>query len=207
MVSKQLDYMSAKSLLESYNIASVRSAYVNSPDEAEKFGQGKPIVLKAIPEQPVHKAKSNLIMLNLKTPESIRKAYIALEKNAQNYKPYKILAQEMIKGTEIIVGGRKDSQFGKLILVGLGGIYVEVFKDFAVRICPITSKDADSMINQLKSKSIICQDAAQAKMLRELLLKVSKMLMENNISELDLNPVIISGRSYHAVDLRIIVDE
>jgi succinyl-CoA synthetase beta subunit len=200
-----MEYEKAHSMLKRYGIKSIESKYVNSADEAVRFAKKKPIVLKAISNRALHKTKSGLIKLDLETEHEIRAAYMNLEKKAARFKPYKILAQHMVKnGLEIIVGGKVDPQFGKLVLIGLGGIYVETFKDFALRVCPIKKYDAIEMLNQLKSKKVIAPNEKSERMIEELLLKVSKMLEHNNISELDLNPLILHDGTYDAVDLRIL---
>jgi acetyl-CoA synthetase (ADP-forming) len=91
-----------------------------------------------------------------------------------------------------------------MILLGLGGIYVEAFKDFALRVCPITMDDALSMVRQLRSRSVVAPDAAREKMLAELLLKASRMYRNSNVKELDLNPIILHDGTYDAVDIRMI---
>ncbi len=206
MGGKLLDYMEAHELLKRNGINAMRAVYVASADEAVRFAGGKPIVLKVISDKALHKTKSGVIKLGLSNDSEIRAAYSELEKKAMSLKPYKILAQDMVRnGLEIIVGGNTDVQFGKMVLIGLGGIYVETFKDFALRVCPITRMDAESMLDQLRSGSVIAPNDKKRRMLVDLLLKVSKMLVKNQeIKELDLNPVILHGESYDAVDLRII---
>lgn len=204
MMVSQLEYMKAEELLNMYGIKVVPAKYVKGADEAVRFSDGDAIVLKAIPSKPAHKSKSGLVAIDLKTPEEIRFGFGKVRKAAHKFAPYKILAQKMVKGTEIIVGGRQDAQFGKLILIGLGGVNVEVFRDFSLRLCPITNYDAESMITQLKSRSIIASSDKQFKMVKELLMKASKLMSDNDISELDLNPIILHDDTYHAVDLRII---
>ena len=200
-----MDYEKARELLVKYKIRSVESSYVKTAQEAVKFSKGSPIVLKAISQKALHKSKSKLIELNLSTPQEITTSFSLLAKRAKKFSPYKILAQKMVKdGIEIIIGGNTDQQFGKMILIGLGGIYVETFKDFALRVCPITRFDAQSMLHQLKSKSVIAPDPKAQEQLVGLLIKVSKMFEENKITELDLNPLIIHDGTYDAVDLRII---
>lgn len=200
-----LDYTKAHALLTKYGIRSVESRYVKSAKEAIAFSNGNQIVLKVISQKALHKSKNKLVALNLKSPKDIESNYNELRKRAQQFRPYKILAQRMVgDGLEIIIGGKIDQQFGKMILIGLGGIYVETFKDFALRLCPITEYDAECMLGQLKSKSIIAPNPKAAKNITDLLLKVSKMYKENNIKELDLNPVILHDNTYDAVDLRII---
>ncbi|MGC8888730.1 MAG: acetate--CoA ligase family protein, partial [Candidatus Micrarchaeia archaeon] len=168
----------------------------------EKVG-GK-VALKAISEKALHKSKAGLVELNV-NKENARERYTGLLKRAKQYAPFKILAQKMAEpGIEVIIGGREDQQFGKLILIGLGGVFVEAFKDFSLRVCPIKEYDALQMINELKSKNVITYNGKAERTIVSLLLKVSKMLEENEIKELDLNPVIIREKGYDAVDLRII---
>lgn len=200
-----MDYMDAYRLLTRYGIKSVKSSYVENAREAVRFAAGNPVALKAISGRALHKSRSGLIMLNLGAESAIRDGFKKLEEKARRFKPYKILAQRMVvNGLEIIIGGRVDEQFGKLILIGLGGIYVETFKDFAMRVCPISKNDAKSMLEQLKSGSVIARDERMKETIGGLLLKTSRMLMENKINELDLNPIIIHDKTYDAVDIRIL---
>lgn len=200
-----MDYMSAHKLLDKYKIRSVESRYVESAKEAVSFSKGEPIVLKVLSQKALHKSKNKLVALNLSQEKEITASYNELAKRAAQFRPYKILAQKMVRnGLEIIIGCKTDQQFGKMILLGLGGIYVETFKDFALRLCPITKYDADQMLQQLKSRSVVAPNPETAAMIKDLLMKVSDMFMENNITEMDLNPVLIHDNKYDAVDLRII---
>lgn len=200
-----IDYADAYRMLQKYGIRSVESRYVSTAREAVSFSKGKPIVLKAISQKALHKSRSGLVALNLSSDNEITQNYNQLTRKAQQFRPYKILAQRMVRsGTEIIIGGKIDEQFGKMILLGLGGIYVETFKDFALRLCPITKYDAESMLRQLRSSAIVAPDNQTASHITELLLKTSRMFMENEITELDLNPVLIHDGTYDAVNLRII---
>ncbi len=202
-----MDYMESVGILNKYGIRTIKSSYVSSAEEAVSFAAGSQIVLKVLSDKALHKTKSGLVALNLKSSTDITSAFEDLYKKAQQYAPYKILAQEMAQpGTEIIIGGNEDPQFGKTILLGLGGIYVEVFKDFSLRICPIAVKDANDMITELKSSQIIAGTPERKAMLSDLLVKVSTMLTENSsIKELDLNPIIVYDKDYCTVDIRILV--
>ena len=86
----------------------------------------------------------------------------------------------------------------------MGGIYVESFKDTSLRICPITRQDAQDMVDQLKSRDVITHGGKSRDMIVGLILKVAKLVQENDISELDLNPVIIRENGYDVVDIRIL---
>ncbi len=204
-----MDYMDAYRLISGYGIRTVPGKYVGSADEAVKFAAGNPIVMKALSPKALHKSKSGLVALNVDGMDEIRKTFSSLSRKADRYRPYKILAQQMVPfsgdNIEIIVGGNEDAQFGKMVLLGLGGIYVEAFRDFSLRICPITRTDAESMIDELKSSHVIAKDDRSRSMITDLLLRVSRMLTENKgVRELDLNPVILHGGTYSAVDLRIV---
>ena len=200
-----LDYMQAQRLLSRYGIRSVDSRYVTSADDAVKFASGDAIVLKVISDKALHKLSHGLVALNLNSDEMVRSSYKALERKARDLSPYKVLAQRMIgSGVELIVGGKTDQQFGKLLLIGLGGTYVETFKDFALRLCPIRKKDAQSMLYQLRSKKIIAPDDRAENMIVSLLEKASTLFLENKMDELDLNPIILHDGTYDAVDLRML---
>ncbi len=201
-----LDYMHAKKLLDRYGVRSIESKYVKTAEEAVAFANGKRIVLKLISNKAVHKSREGLVKLGLAEDKEIASAFNELQRKGKKFRPFKVIAQKMAdKGLEIIIGGNTDQQFGKFLLVGLGGIYVETFKDVQLRLCPITRKDAISMINELKSGKVITYDSKAQESIVSLLLKISKLLVENKkVSELDLNPVIVRPDSYDVVDIRMI---
>lgn len=207
--ARLMDYVEAHKLLESYGISTVKSAYVKTAGEAARFSAGNPMVLKAISGKALHKSKSGLVALNVSGKADIARKFSELSRKARKFSPYKILAQQMIPfsedNVEIIVGGNEDSQFGKLVLLGLGGIYVEAFRDFSLRICPITRHDAEEMVDELKSRSIIAKTERRRKIVVDTLLNASRMLTERKaIKELDINPLILHGDECHAVDIRIL---
>ncbi len=201
-----LDYLQAKKLLGRYGIRSIDSRYVGTAEEAVAFADGKGIALKLISDKAVHKTKAGLVKLGLGERGEIVSAFNYLVKKGRGLRPYKILAQRMAgSGVEVIMGGSTDKQFGRMLLVGLGGIYVETFRDVELRLCPINKDDAEGMLLGLKSGSVITYKGVATGMLASLLVKVSKLLVENErISELDLNPVIVREGSYDVVDIRII---
>ena len=201
-----LEYFKAKALLDKFGIKSVDAAYVSTEEEAIDFADGDRIVLKAISDKAIHKSKAGLVMLNLESEKDIKNAFRDLVERAKPYAPYKILAQKMSKGgVETILGGNTDEQFGKVVLIGLGGVYVEVFKDTAWRLCPITRYDAEAMISQLKAKDLITHNGKATSMLVNLLIKFSKLFENSKVKEIDLNPVFVREDSYEVVDIRMIV--
>lgn len=201
-----LDYLQAKKLLDSYGIRSIDSAYAGSADDAVAFSRGKGIVLKLISDKAIHKSKEGLVKLDLRGKGEITAAFNYLVKKGEKLKPYRILAQRMSGGgIEIIMGGSIDKQFGRMLLVGLGGVYVETFKDVELRLCPISKDDAKEMLADLRSGGVITYKGMATEMLASLMTKVSRLLVENpDVTELDLNPVIVREDSYDVVDIRII---
>ena len=199
------DYFDGERILRKHGINSIRSMYVGSAAEAISMARGRPVAMKVISGKALHKSKSGLVMLNLRTKTDIERAFNRLSVKAKNLKPYKIILQEMSAGgIEVIIGGKTDPQFGKVILFGLGGIYVETFKDFSIRACPISMLDAERMLQSLKSSEVITYHGKNRKMLAGLLVKVSGLLMSAGLQELDLNPVILRDDGYDVVDIRIL---
>ncbi len=208
MMAMLLEYFKAKRILDKYGIRSVESSYVESPEEAVAFAGNNQITLKVLSEKELHKSKAGLVRLGLSGTKDIRSAYVALKAKAATMKlsPYKIIAQKMSpSGIEAIIGGREDPQFGKLVLMGLGGIYVETFKDFSLMACPISRYEAGRMLSQLKSAGILSYQGKSSAMIERLLMDVSRLLHDHpEIKELDLNPVILRERDYEIVDIRVL---
>lgn len=199
-------------LLAKHGVRLVQESAARSPDEAARIAAkiGYPVVLKVISDEILHKTDRGCIKVNIVNEHDLRTAYAQIMHNAGNAKVKGMLVQKMVKqGIELIVGGKKDEQFGQLILFGLGGIFVEVLKDVSVRVCPITIGEAHEMIDEIKgspllhgARGTIPVDTGK---LAQLLVNVSKMLDENpEICELDLNPIIAYGDGYLAVDVRVI---
>jgi acyl-CoA synthetase (NDP forming) len=113
--------------------------------------------------------------------------------------------------TEVIVGATKDPQFGPALMFGLGGIFVEVLKDVAFRIAPITKSEAQEMITEVKAYPILRgyrgQPLADINAIVEILLNTSKLVMDHpEIKELDLNPIMVYEKGAITVDARIILE-
>ena len=118
--------------------------------------------------------------------------------------------QEFCEGTEFFMGIKRDATFGHVLLAGLGGIFVEVYKDVAFRVCPITRTDAESMLDELKGKAILAGVRGQKPINRKALIDIMVSLSElpkklPNLQELDVNPFIINDKQGVAVDARIVL--
>ncbi len=174
---------------------------------------GYPVALKIISDEISHKTDVGGVKIGLKNDQSLSLAYDEIMENARlatgNGKPIRgVLVQKMArKGIELIIGGKKDSQFGHMIILGLGGVYVEIFRDISARLCPISEKDVEDMIDELKSHPLIegarGQKGINVAGLKELMLSTCRMMEKEDVKELDLNPVIFDSNGYDIVDARI----
>lgn len=184
---------------------------IQTEEDATKTANllGYPVVMKAISPKIIHKTEFGAVKLNLYDKSDVINAYRSIQRNLGKSQLEGYLIQKQIKGqVELIIGGKKDDQFGQLIVFGLGGIFVEVYKDISVRVCPINKKDAIEMIKEIKGHPILAgargKKPVNEKALVELLLKVSKYLEKNDHLEMDLNPVIADENGYTIVDARVI---
>jgi acyl-CoA synthetase (NDP forming) len=123
--------------------------------------------------------------------------------------PSGVLVQKMaLEGKEVILGAKRDPSFGPVVLFGLGGIYVEVFKEASLRVTPINRSEAEEMISELKASEILKgvrgERPLDIKALTENLLRLSQLMMDlPEIEGIDINPVIVRERGAVAVDARI----
>ena len=212
----------SKKIISMYNIPVGEYKLVNSEEEAIKFANkiGYPVVLKLMSPDIIHKTEAGIIKLNLNSNEAVKEAYDELITNAKNYNPDAkiegINVQQMAKNgiVEIIIGSMRDVNFGPVLMFGLGGIFVEIFKDVSYRVCPISISEAKKMIQSIKAFPLLDgyrgKPKADIESIINILMKCSKMLMDNpEIKELDLNPVIVfeKGKGVMVVDARIILKE
>ena len=199
-------------LLRRYDIPVVEEAVVKNPNEGARFAGkvGYPVVLKIVSKDIIHKMDKGCVKTNIMNERELRSAYAHIMKNAGKARVEGMLVQRMVKqGIELIIGGRKDGQFGPLVLFGLGGIFVEILRDVSIRVCPITKDEAREMIGEIKGSQLLKGARGtvpvDTEKLAGLLVNVSRMLYENQgICELDLNPVIAYKDGYLAVDVRVI---
>jgi acyl-CoA synthetase (NDP forming) len=175
------------------------------------------VVLKIVSPDILHKSDAGGVKINLETEEEIKTAFDEIIKNARKYNPDAdikgcLVSQMAEKGVEIIIGTKIDDQFGPVIMVGLGGILVEVLKDVSFRVLPITRSSAKGMLSEIKSAPILDgirgEPPVDKKAIVDLLLNVSEIVESYpEIQEIDLNPVIASNDGLLVVDARIILKE
>ena len=205
-----LDQNKAIKLLKKYHIQIpktliLKESYIN------EIKLNFPLALKIDSPQIIHKSDLGLVYTNIKTLDELNrhlKTMMTVIK-MHHVKDYAFVVQEMVNGIEVIMGMKRDETFGSVILFGLGGVFVELFKDVSMRIPPLTKNDCINMIEDLRAKKIFDgfrnYKSINKEKIIELLLKLSKLsLNEKNINEIDFNPVIINQRAI-VVDARIIM--
>ena len=214
-----LDEAAGKALLSQYGVAVPKTTVVRDiEDVAQALGRLKlPVVLKVVSPDILHKSDAGGVKVNLKSADEVRDAIRTMAKlpkiSAARVEGW--LIEEMAPaGQEMVVGGLRDPDFGPLVMVGLGGIFVEVLADVSFRICPITRLDAEEMIDELKGAAILKgargMKAVSRDAIVDVLLKVggeNGLLMQHaaDIKEADINPLIVSDSAAVAVDARFIL--
>jgi acyl-CoA synthetase (NDP forming) len=212
-----LDLEESREIMEEAGIPFNGSGLATSPEEAVKLAGeiGYPIVMKIVSPQVIHKTDVGGVKVGMSTDEEVEKAYNEILDSVKSHMPEAeiigILMEEMVKGTEFIVGTTQDLQFGPMIMFGVGGVYVEVYKDVSFRLIPISKGDALEMLTELKGKAILegirGLPKADPEQVAEILMSVSKLMEENKeIAEMDINPLMVTKRGAIAVDARIILE-
>jgi acyl-CoA synthetase (NDP forming) len=219
---KILPYEQCVETLARYSIPLAEGKIANSPEEAVKIAEniGYPIALKVISPQIIHKTDAKILKLGIRSESELTNAYDEIIRNAKQYNPNAeirgVLVQKMIGGVaEVVVGISRDVQFGPVILFGLGGIFVEVFRDVSLRVPPITRYDAEEMIREIKGYKILegfrGRPKADIEAIIDILFKVSNLALDlkESILEMDLNPIIVreEGNGACVVDVRMIFRE
>lgn len=209
----------SKRILKQAGISVVETKLAKTKKEAVSLSQkmGFPVVLKITSPDVIHKSDSGGVKLSLNNGTEVRKAYDEILKKVRKQYPdavvHGVSIQKMIRpGTEVIVGTSKDSQFGPVIMFGLGGIFVELLKDVSFRVIPVERRDAQEMIKEIKGYPLLQgyrgKEPANISALVEIILKISKLIEENpQIKELELNPIFAFGDKAVAVDARIILEK
>ncbi len=215
----QLPPHEALSLVAEKGLDCTAFALAESPGSASEIAQkqGFPVALKVSSPDIVHKSDAGGVQLNLDTPEAVEKAYGELLARVKNSFPLAkidgVLVNKMAPaGQEVIIGMNRDPQFGPIMLFGLGGVLVEIFRDVVLWHPPLSRKDALEMIQQIKGYPVLAgyrgQPPVDMNALADCLLAVAGLAEENpKIVEIDLNPVFAYPQGALVADARIIMKE
>lgn len=210
----------AKQFLDYYNIPVVKTLVAKTADEAAALASqiGYPVVLKILSPQIVHKTEAGGVVLDINCEDDLRREFDQIIDRARKYNPkaeiYGVIVQQMVKkkGYEVILGTKTDPLFGPVVLFGMGGIGVELFKDVAVGLPPLNQTLARRIMEETKVYSLLKGyrnvPPANLKLLEEILVQFSQMLVDfPELREVDINPLFIDENEALALDARIVFDK
>ncbi|THB67081.1 MAG: CoA-binding protein [Desulfovibrio sp.] len=210
----------AQGVLQAYDLPQPKTILARTSDEAVKAAKdmGYPVVLKIASPQISHKSDVGGVKVNLRDEDAVRAAYLDITSRAARMRTEAFisgcLVQEMApKGSrEVIVGFKRDPQFGPLILFGLGGIYVEVLKDVSFRLAPLSISDAQEMVREIKSfpllRGVRGDKPVNFQAIEDVLLVMSQFALDfPEVYEAEFNPVLVSETQALVADVRVILAE
>ncbi|MBN1179807.1 MAG: acetate--CoA ligase family protein [Anaerolineae bacterium] len=209
----------ARDVMAAYGIPLPPARLASSAGEAVEAAEeiGFPVALKIASPDVLHKSDVGGIELGLADTNAVKQAYDRILSRARQHAPegeiWGVLVQAMVApGREVIVGVNRDAQFGPLVMFGLGGIYVEVLEDVTFRLAPVTAREAEEMLDEIKAAPLLHgargEDPADLAAIAEIVQRVSQLVCDfPEIVELDLNPVIVHQEGAVAIDARLSVKQ
>jgi acetate---CoA ligase (ADP-forming) len=205
-------------LLAAYGVALPRSALLTAPDDAQVLAPellDVPVALKIVSKDILHKSDVGGVRLGVSGATAIRNEAAALLSDIGNRCPGAEIAGVLVtpmaeKGVEVIIGVTSDPQFGRVLMFGLGGVFVEVLNDVVLRALPLDRAEAGCMLDEIRGRALLAGIRGAPPIDRDklisLLLGVSRLAMAHpEISEIDLNPVIVNANGYTVVDARMLL--
>ncbi len=213
-----LSEIESKQILEALGIATALAQVAQSAEQAAKLAAqaGFPAVLKVLSPEASHKTEVGGVALNLSSAEEVREAFERIRRNLAHKLPHArfdgVAVQAMAPpGIELLAGITRDAQFGPLVMVGLGGIFAEALGDTAVRIAPVSAREALTMFEELRAAAILRGVRGEPPVDQEALVTLAVKLSElaaghPEIREMDLNPVVAYPDGLKVLDARVLLD-
>lgn len=204
-------------ILQAYGLPLPKSKLAKNAAEAAEAAKiiGFPVVMKIVSPQITHKSDAGGVRINLSDEAEVEAAFAEIAANARKYDAKAdingCLVVEMVRGgKEIIIGCKQEPGMGPMLMLGMGGIYVEILKDVTFRLAPVTAQEARGMIDSIKTKKLLegvrGEKPSDLDGLAECIQRVSQMVTENErIRELDMNPVLVmeKGKGCRILDVRM----
>ncbi len=202
----------SKQVLASYGIPVTREVLVGDVKDLKTSVQeiGYPVVLKGCSPEIAHKTEKGMIRVDIRSDAEAVEAFDQIMNNMQG-SDGGVLVQEMVGGKrELVAGMTRDPQFGPCVMFGLGGIFTEILRDVTFRVAPLEKRDALEMMQEIKGHKILEQvrgmEAVNLDMMADILVQVGRIGLENEeVKEVDINPLIISGSKPVAVDALVVL--
>ena len=206
-----------REILDAYGFPLPNSALAATEDEAVDAANkvGYPIVMKIASPQIVHKSDAGGVKVNLINDDEVRNGFKTIMENAKKYDSNAeikgVLIVEMVKGgKEMIIGSKLEPGMGPVVMLGMGGIYVEILKDVTFRLAPLTDQEANDMISSIKTKKLLDgvrgEKPSDINKLAECIQRLSQLVTDfTEIKELDMNPVLVmeQDQGCKILDVRI----
>ena len=202
-------------ILRSYGLPIPASRLAIDADEAALIAEemGFPVVLKIASPQIIHKSDAGGVAVNLTNKEDVKAAFARILSSCREYNKdatiLGCLVVEMVTGgKELIIGSKQEPGMGPVLMLGMGGIYVEVLKDVTFRLAPVTDKEANDMIASIKTRKLLegvrGEKRSDLAALSECIRRLSQLVTDfEEIKELDMNPVLVLDRGCKILDVRI----
>ncbi|HEC82713.1 MAG TPA: acetyl-CoA synthetase [Thermoplasmatales archaeon] len=206
-IVKMLPEHETKKLLLRYGVPTSNFRVLENIREIENLEMKYPVVLKVSSEKIFHKTDVGAIILDIKNKEELILSY---KKFKEKFPEETLIVEEMEKkGIEFISGVINDNAFGKCIMVGMGGIFTEIYKDISFRMLPVTEKEIYDMLHDLKVSKIFhgYRIKVDLKALIDILIKVSRIAEDIEIKQLDLNPIFLYERGAKVIDAKAVIGE
>lgn len=187
-----------------------RFTFARTPDEAVRFAGeiGYPVVGKVVSPRIIHKSDVNGVAVGIADAATLTETFGRF-RDLDGF--LGMIVEERVPGIELILGAKFDFQFGPMILLGMGGTGVEIYRDIALRMAPLSEKDAPAMIGGLKARSLLTGyrggEGVDLDRLTGTLIAFSSVVMElgEGIESIDINPLLCSSRGCVVADARIIL--
>jgi len=212
-----LSQTDAMSLLSAYGLPAIKTEFARTRQQAVTLAKkiGLPVAMKIVSPDVVHKTDIGAVKLDLNSEKDVGEAFEEILKNVKTNSPGAriegVLLQNYVTGgTETIIGIHRDPKFGPLLMFGLGGIYVEAYRDVSFRLAPIRELGARNMIQQIRGGKILegfrGQPPRDMEAIAECIERLSQLAMDlEEVQELDVNPLLAFEKGCKAVDARVII--
>lgn len=212
-LEENLGFKESEKLLKDYGFQNTLTRVVDTPKDAEKAASriGYPTVLKIDSPDITHKSDIGAIKTGIESRQEAKEKFHEIIDNVYREKPDSdingVVIQEQVEGTEVAVGMKRDPQFGPMIMVGLGGIYVEALEDVSFGIAPINDHEAEQMINQLEASEIIKGTRGEkhsVEPIKKAITNLGQLALDHpQLQEIDLNPLILKQDKAYLTDIEI----
>jgi len=212
-----LSQTDAMSLLTAYGLPAIKTEFARTRQQAVALAKkiGLPVAMKIVSPDVVHKTDIGAVKLDLNNEKDVGEAFEEILKNVKTNSPGAridgVLLQNYVTGgTETIIGIHRDPKFGPLLMFGLGGIYVEAYRDVSFRLAPIRELGARNMIQQIRGGKILegfrGQPPRDVEAIAECIERLSQLAMDlEEVEELDVNPLLAFEKGCKAMDARVII--